>query len=238
MFSVIEYKKLMAYIILFHTAMAANTADNTRHEVFDIAKRGSGENLIKSLRDVDPNVANEHGSTPLILYLFRHKVSEAILEQLLEAGADLNKATKWGTTPLHVAALKGHHEIIDWLLKNGANPFSRTTDGGNRTPLDEAIHSGHTRSVARLVFGYTPEEVEETFSAFFNSGRGRYLAKHQTICSAFMRLVVVLLKKNYEKENVFKIANLRLPTADKFKRILEDINGGKDKEAIMASICV
>jgi ankyrin repeat protein len=38
-----------------------------------------------------------------------------------EFGADVNKKTLIGSTPLMVAIIKEHDDVVRWLLKNGAN---------------------------------------------------------------------------------------------------------------------
>ena len=43
-----------------------------------------------------------------------------VVKLLIKAKADLNKASKKGTTPLKSAAAKDHHEIVNMLTKAGA----------------------------------------------------------------------------------------------------------------------
>ena len=38
-------------------------------------------------------------------------------------GAHIDKADKYGRTPLFVAVVSGHEEMIDWLLQNGGSIF-------------------------------------------------------------------------------------------------------------------
>ena len=60
----------------------------------------------------------------------------AILEYLLEQGADVD-AQKWdGDTPLHDASAKGLKKNVEILLINGANPAATNING--KTPLDLA----------------------------------------------------------------------------------------------------
>ena len=62
---------------------------------------------------------------------------------LIEAGADVNRATRYGFTPLHLVAKYGRDpNMIDLLLNSGADPLARRTishhgDTG-KTPLDLA----------------------------------------------------------------------------------------------------
>jgi ankyrin repeat protein len=48
----------------------------------------------------------------------------------------LNQVTDNGDTLLHLAARNGHHQIVQWLLDNGAIP---TTNKAGNTPLSTAM---------------------------------------------------------------------------------------------------
>src|SRR5262249_37698894 len=45
---------------------------------------------------------------------------------LIRHGIDVNKAGDLGYTPLHVACMKGHMEMIQLLLENGADLFAQS----------------------------------------------------------------------------------------------------------------
>ncbi|MGD8841068.1 MAG: ankyrin repeat domain-containing protein, partial [Gammaproteobacteria bacterium] len=71
-------------------------------------------------------------------------------EVLLAAGADADAAeTRRGTTALHLAAFRGHREVIDVLLTYGAGVD--VADENGETPLFWAIGSGETEAIIRLV---------------------------------------------------------------------------------------
>ena len=38
---------------------------------------------------------------------------------MLEKGADVNKADKYGRSPLHLATAVNHHQMIEWLIEHG-----------------------------------------------------------------------------------------------------------------------
>jgi len=75
----------------------------------------------------------------------------ADVHELLELGANANeaKSAEDTTTPLLVAAAKGHADIAKLLLKNGAS-LSATDDCGN-TALHIACSKGHVNVVGRLI---------------------------------------------------------------------------------------
>ena len=54
-----------------------------------------------------------------------------------------------GATPLFVAALKGHLEVVRLLVESGANKDQGTTDKG-ATPLYIAAEKGHLEVVRFL----------------------------------------------------------------------------------------
>jgi ankyrin repeat protein len=70
---------------------------------------------------------------------------------LILAGADVNYRCGW--TPLMVAASKGSIDIVDMLLKVGADPDRGASEehGEPYTPLLLAAHRGHLEVVERLI---------------------------------------------------------------------------------------
>ena len=77
---------------------------------------------------------------------------EGVVELLLKAGADVNKATTDdGATPLFIAASNGHKGVLELLLKAGADPNSEKTRGIIRTPLMISTVMGHSRVCSLLL---------------------------------------------------------------------------------------
>ncbi len=67
------------------------------------------------------------------------------VEFLLDHGAQVNlipSGFDYAGTPLHYAALEGHRDMVDFLLKKGADPAARDTKIG-KLPEDWAEHGGH-----------------------------------------------------------------------------------------------
>ncbi|CAK9096807.1 Ankyrin-3 (ANK-3) (Ankyrin-G) [Durusdinium trenchii] len=64
--------------------------------------------------------ANEEGFTALHVAAYEGDLE--LVGQLLEAGADQDKATNVGTTALHSATRGGHAEVVRFLLEAGAKP--------------------------------------------------------------------------------------------------------------------
>ncbi len=72
------------------------------------------------------------------------------IEILLQAGACVNqKCREWGRTPLINASMRGHTEIIKFLLDQGADLTQVCSYG--RTALYMAVYCGHLETVKFLV---------------------------------------------------------------------------------------
>jgi ankyrin repeat protein len=72
----------------------------------------------------------------------------AIMQLLIDHGADVNARQQMGYTALHTAAQHGDDIMLDLLLTAGADPRTAGDDG--KTPADLAAAQGHTAIVERL----------------------------------------------------------------------------------------
>ena len=71
-----------------------------------------------------------------------------VVRELLAAGADLNKASMYGWTPLYLASREGHVEVVRVLLAAGADPNKASNNG--TTPLQQAEKRSHNDCVLLL----------------------------------------------------------------------------------------
>jgi hypothetical protein len=91
----------------------------------------------------------DYGCTPL--YIAAHSGYVAVMRQLLDGGADVNKATtKNGHTPLYAAADQGKLMALQCLLDDGADTNIATADGG-KSPLYAAAAQGFLEVVRCLI---------------------------------------------------------------------------------------
>jgi len=74
----------------------------------------------------------------------------AAVTQLLEKGAAIETKTAYGQTPLYLAAMNGHEDLVRFLLEKGANPD--VTDTFYKAPvLIFAISRGHFATARLLI---------------------------------------------------------------------------------------
>jgi hypothetical protein len=89
----------------------------------------------------------------------------ATVERMLAAGADPNRRSRDGSTPLMAAATIGHAEIVERLLASGANPNARNKLGQSAVVLASwAEH--HNVMRALMGAGAKPETpyIEDLFA--------------------------------------------------------------------------
>lgn len=84
----------------------------------------------------NPNHADEYGNTPLHEAAYGDWGSPTSVRVLLESGAEPSPADRNGNTPLHLAADRCELECIRLLLKFGASPRLRNSEG--KTAVDMA----------------------------------------------------------------------------------------------------
>lgn len=120
-------------------------------ELFSLVLLGSVQEIQSLLRKgVNPNYQDRYGYAPLHRVSFWGRVQ--VVKLLLKWNADPNIQNVHGITALHSASSlckKENHEVIRFLVLNGANPSARDRSGG--TPLHNSVLLGCMESVRFLV---------------------------------------------------------------------------------------
>lgn len=73
----------------------------------------------------------------------------AILQELIQNGADVNTADKFGRTPLHLSTARGRTDVVRLLLDAGANPNAYSKDSSSI--LQQAVGKGREQIVSLLL---------------------------------------------------------------------------------------
>ena len=94
----------------------------------------------------DPNKKDEYDNPPL--YTAARAGSVEVVQALLEAKADPNDVSRWGT-PLIAAAERGRMEVVRILLEKGADPNLKAGPD-HTTALARAKAEGHTEIIKLL----------------------------------------------------------------------------------------
>lgn len=94
---------------------------------------------------------NERGSTCLHIasYLGKLDAAREIFSHRNVVKIDIDDADIWGYTPLHNAAYNNHAEVVQFLLRRGAD--INACNKKNMTPLHLAVMRGHMPVVQELV---------------------------------------------------------------------------------------
>src|SRR5690554_553950 len=102
---------------------------------------GSANDVIDFLlnRDIDVNISDQSGETPLFDCAREGKVKRA--KKLIAQYANINLKNNRGETALHLAAHKGDFDFVKLLVENGAILNQKTQS--DRLPVHYAILAGH-----------------------------------------------------------------------------------------------
>merc|ERR1719420_412611 len=128
----------------------ANAQDNTGRTPLHAAVAADAQGVFQILvrhRATNLDARTFDGTTPLILAA--RLAIEGMVEQLIEAEADINFADKAGKTALHWAASVNNVDAVNVLLANNANRDAQ--DAKDETPLFLACREGSYQAAKALL---------------------------------------------------------------------------------------
>ena len=73
-----------------------------------------------------------------------------VVSRLIELGADVRARTEMGNTPLHIAAMEGHSQVVDYLMQAGASPGAKNARGQNAFDVAQGLVLRQTLMTAVL----------------------------------------------------------------------------------------
>ncbi|MCF8168312.1 MAG: ankyrin repeat domain-containing protein, partial [Rhodoferax sp.] len=100
----------------------------------------------------DLSLEDKNGNSPLYLVVSRGDSALAMVNLLLEAGAQVDQGPKTGdnagATPLHIVCATGSNDVLESLLRHGASASKQAASGV--TPLHSAAIGGDRRTIDLL----------------------------------------------------------------------------------------
>ncbi|KAF2964521.1 hypothetical protein GQX73_g9066 [Xylaria multiplex] len=153
--------------------------------------------LLSEQKTFDPDVEDDSGWTPLMIAA-SVKDGEAIVDILLQRGADVNQKNSNGQaslsqpkTALHFVASKNNLEVARKLFANKPAISARVRDKRGQYPLHRAAAVGSTPMVKLLL------EHNSPLNATDNAG---YTALHHAVAEGHGDTAIALLKAGAETD--------------------------------------
>ncbi|WP_342263506.1 ankyrin repeat domain-containing protein [Spiroplasma endosymbiont of Clivina fossor] len=142
--------------ILFDHGHNVNFQDPLVNNTYlHIAARNGQLELVKLLleRGANPNIQEKKGLTPLYFAAESDKtevVQELLTNKNSKNTIDINLSNNLGDTPLQIASFKGHHKVVELLLKNHKIDVNKKDYYGDNA-LIVAARNGKTNVVKELL---------------------------------------------------------------------------------------
>ena len=172
--AVIMNKPDIAAVLIARGAALNEINGQSRVPLTHASDLGRSE-IVKNLLDAgaDVEARDSMGQTALLAAAARGR--SGVLDLLLQRGADASaRDERTGRTPLHLACITGHLDIVERILVGGAD--ADATDAANRTALYYAARYGHKQVFDLLL--ERGEKPEPGLAA--NFGPSLYLETNMT----------------------------------------------------------
>jgi hypothetical protein len=123
--------------------------DRVLHWLVDMEHGDIAKEYVRINTDVRDVVGLDYfGRTTLALSASKQGYVE-VVNTLITTGADVNKASNNGMTPISWASFKGHLEVVQALVAAGADVNKASNNG--MTPISRASCNGHLMVVQALI---------------------------------------------------------------------------------------
>lgn len=155
-----RYARADAAKRLLDAGAEANSQDNTGRTPLHAAVAADAMGVFQILlrnRATNLNARMYDGTTPLILAA--RLAIEGMVEDLINADADINAADNSGKTALHWAAAVNNVEAVNILLLHGANRDAQ--DDKDETPLFLAAREGSYEACKALLDNFANREITD-----------------------------------------------------------------------------
>lgn len=133
---------------LLKSGVSPNTVDSKGEPMLVLAIRDKSLKVTEILlndKNIDVDLSNKYGETPLMIASIQGDLP-TVKSLVLQNKARIDHI---GWTPLHYACTKGHLEVAQFLVLNGAVVDSTSLNG--TTPLMMAVQSGNENLVKFLL---------------------------------------------------------------------------------------
>eukprot|EP00050_Salpingoeca_kvevrii_P005977 m.286733 g.286733 ORF g.286733 m.286733 type:complete len:1330 (+) comp11636_c0_seq1:36-4025(+) len=117
--------------------------------LLEAAKLGQLDRVRKLVRPDNVNCRDAQGRNSTPLHFAAGYNQLAVVQCLIDAGADVNAQDRGGLIPLHNAASYGHNEVAEVLIDNGSEVNAK--DKWSFSPLHEAASKGRTQMCTLLL---------------------------------------------------------------------------------------
>jgi ankyrin repeat protein len=189
-----------------------------------VAATKSNPAITKALlqKGADPNLEDEIGWTPFYFAALEDPTKENLnVLAMLGETMELNQQDENGLTQLHIAASRGDTEVVDELLKAGANPNIATRTG--LTAFSIAAQNGYSEIMKLLIKNSNFEKNKMATSPLYHAA---YYGNNE--------LVTLLLQVGADPNVKNEVGNTQLHIAasqDHFKVLNILLDAGADPDA-------
>ena len=132
-----HYKDVLEFLLNRNADVNIKSNEGKTALIWAVSASDENVKLLLS-KGADANAKTNDGMTPFIqsvLSILSNKVTTEVCDTLLKAGAKINTAITGrnapGWTALHFAAFEGNLDLVNYLIRHGANVNSVSDDGSS-----------------------------------------------------------------------------------------------------------